>query len=140
LFTIYRPSGWFYASLDSPIIKRSSTVTNLLLEIADQLVGALQPDRQPQQVGRAGGAGTFDAGAVLDQALDSAERGGALPQLHVGGGGDGDGLSALHAHRQHAAEAAPHLPRGDGVPGVRLEARIEHRLHARMPGEVPRNS
>ena len=73
---------------------------------------------------------------MLQEAFDAAERGGALPDLDVGGSGDGGCLATLHPHRQHAAEAAPHLPHGGGMPGVRGEARIEHRLDSGVAREV----
>ena len=41
--------------------------------------------------------------------------------------------------RDHAAEV-PHLVRGDGVPGMRRQARIEDALDARVPLEVARRS
>ena len=101
--------------------------------------GLSRPTESRSRSGGHGESGPLDAGAVLDQALDAAERGRPLPELHVGGGGDRRGLAALHAHRQHAAEAALHLPRGDGVAGMRREARIEHGRDARVPREVLRD-
>ena len=47
----------------------------------EQVLDVLEADRQPQQVRRAGVPGPSTRGAVLDQALDAAERGRALPQL-----------------------------------------------------------
>jgi hypothetical protein len=51
------------------------------VEIGDQIGGRFKPDRQAQQVGRAGRAGALDRGAMLDQDLDAAERGRPLPQF-----------------------------------------------------------
>ena len=56
-----------------------------------------------------------DAGAVFDQALGAAERGGAFPELGARRHTDGRRLTALDTNRQHAAEAALHLPCGHRV-------------------------
>src|SRR5262245_32997187 len=48
---------------------RSSRSGQRMLQIADQVVGAFQADGEAQQVRRAGRARTFDAGAMLQQAL-----------------------------------------------------------------------
>ena len=89
--------------------------------------------RQAQQVRRAGRARSFDRGAVLDQAFDAAERGGALPKLHPRRGRDRRGLAARDPDRQHDAEAALHLPRRDRVARVARQARIEHAGDVRVP-------
>ena len=51
------------------------------IEIREQILRILQPDRKPQQVGRAGRSLALDRRPVLDRALDPAERGRALPLL-----------------------------------------------------------
>ena len=53
------------------------------------------------------------------------------------GAGDGGGLPALEAHRQHAAEAALHLARGDRVSRMRAKPGIEHARDRRMIAEMP---
>ena len=54
-----------------------------LVEIGIEVVDILDAGRETQQVGRAGRAGAFDRGAVLDQALDAAERGRTLIQFDI---------------------------------------------------------
>ena len=71
---------------------------------------------------------------MLDQALDAAERGRSFPQLDLGGCGDGGGLPADDANRQHGAKTA-HLAGGDRMAGMGRQAGIEHVPHARMIGE-----
>src|SRR5205807_93566 len=100
---------------------RSLQRSHRLLEVADQVVGALEADREPEQIRRARRARPFHAGAMLQEAFDAAERGGALPDLDVGGGGDGGRFAALDAHGEHAAEAAVHLAGGGGMLSVRVK-------------------
>ena len=50
--------------------------------------GSSMPTERRSRSGGAGRAGALDRGAVLDQALDAAERGRALPQLDARRGGD----------------------------------------------------
>ena len=57
-----------------------------LLQIVDQILHILDAGGQAQQVRGHRGAGAFDAGAVLDQALGPAERGRPLPDRHPRGG------------------------------------------------------
>ncbi len=45
----------------------------------------------------------------------------------LNGTGDRGVFALLHPDRQHAAEAARHLPQRDVVTGVALDAGIEHR-------------
>ena len=104
-------------------------------QIEEQIVGVFQPDRQPQQIGRTGRALALDRGAVLDQAFDAAERGRPFPHLHVRRGRDRRRLAALEPHRQHAAEAAVHLPRRDVMAGMAGKAGIHQRRQRRMIGE-----
>ena len=105
-----------------------------LLDIRDQVLDAFEANGEPQQIGWAGTAGPLDARPVLDQAFDAAERGRPLPHLHASGAGDGGCLAAPDAHRQHAAEPALHLARGDRVSGMRCEAR--DRARARRRGDA----
>src|SRR5919202_795954 len=79
-------------------------------KVGDEIVRVLDPDRQAQQVARHRTGRALDGGAVLDQALDAAERGRALPQRDIGGRGDRGGLAPSDADRQHGAEAALYLP------------------------------
>jgi hypothetical protein len=44
-----------------------------LLEVSDEIGCVLDSYRQPQEVGRRGRSGTFDGGAVFDEALDATE-------------------------------------------------------------------
>ena len=74
---------------------------------------------------------------MLDQAFDAAERGRALPEFHARCGRDRGAFAAADADRQHRAEAA-HLPRRDGVTGMRGQAGIEHARDPRMRGELVR--
>ena len=111
-----RLSAWSRSSNRSPL---SSTPT----------------DRRRRSGGQ-GVPGAFDAGAMLDQAFDAAQRGRALPQRHARGRGDRRALAALDAHRQHAAEAARHLLPRDRVAGERRQAGIEHLAHHRVGGEA----
>src|ERR1700742_238683 len=45
-------------------------------------------------------------------------------------------LAAFHADGQHAAEAAMHLARSDGVAGEILHPRIKHMGHIRVTDEM----
>src|SRR5690242_11027553 len=67
------------------------------VEVVVEIARILQADREAQQVSWAGRARPLDRGAVLDQALDTAERSGALPQLDARGGRDRGLLAGLHA-------------------------------------------
>ncbi len=78
---------------------------------------------------------------MLDQAFDAAERGRAFPDLDPSRGGDRGGLAVpraapwwttFYADRQHAAEAALHLLRGDRMAGMARQAGIKHFDHTRM--------
>src|SRR5262245_18135593 len=80
-----------------------------LRNICQQVLGALDACRQAQQVARNRRARAFDRGTMLEQALDPAQRGGALAQLDPRGASDGRGFAALHADGEHATEAAGHL-------------------------------
>ena len=109
------------------------------LEIGDEVVGRLDPDREPDEVprrrrtGRVGGRGVRHPVRVLDQALDAAERLGEREDLRPGDERDGL-LLGLDEERDHAAEVA-HLARGDLVAGVVGEAGVEHALDRRVPLE-----
>ena len=59
-----------------------------LVEIGVEVVRVFHADREPQQVRRAGRARALDAGAMLDQAFDAAQRRRALPQLDARRRGD----------------------------------------------------
>src|SRR5437016_5989004 len=89
------------------------------LEILDEVAGVLDADREAEQAGRRGRARAFDRGAVLDEALDAAELGRALPHLDLRRRGDRRRGAALDDDAQHAAEAAGHLAPRDGVARAR---------------------
>src|SRR3569833_729751 len=95
-------------------------------QIEMQFIDVLETDRETQQVGGTGRAFAFDRGTMLDQAFYAAERGGSLPQPDAGGGGNRRLLAFGDAQRQHAAEAARHLPHGNVVAGMRAQAGIEN--------------
>ena len=56
-----------------------------LVQVSDQVSGVFEADGEAQQVLGRGGAGFFDGGAVFDQAVGSAEAGGAGNQVQPGG-------------------------------------------------------
>jgi benzoate membrane transport protein len=118
--------------------RRLVSVAKRLVEVREQIVRVLDADRQAEQVGRAGGARSFDRGPMLDQALDAAERGGPLPEPDRGRRRDRAGLSAEHLHGKHVAEAVLHLPGGKVVAGMLGQARIEHARDRRMGREAER--
>ena len=97
-----------------------------LLQVGDQISGILDADRQAQQVRGHRAGRPLDRGAVLDQALDPAERGGAHEQAHRLGDGERGLGAAAYPQGQHAAEAARHLALGDPVARMALQTRIEH--------------
>ena len=61
-------------------ITRGRSARQCRLQVGDQVVRLLDADRKAQEVARHRRGRALDAGAVLDQALDAAQRGGALPQ------------------------------------------------------------
>src|ERR1035438_4461533 len=75
-----------------------------LRQVVDKIVGVLQADRDAQQALRRGAPGPFDGGAMLDQAFDAAQAGGAREQLDPCGHGHRRLPAALHLERQHASE------------------------------------
>src|SRR5690606_42097117 len=79
------------------------------LEIRDQIVGALDSDRQSQQVRGNRGARSLHAHPVLDETLDAAKRGRPLPQPSVRRDSDGRLFAARNTDRQHPAETDLHL-------------------------------
>ena len=103
-----------------------------VVEIIEQIVRILDADREAQEVGRRGRAGPLDRGAMLDQALDTAERGRAFPDANLCGGGDRGLLAALDPDREHATETALHLARRDGMTRVLGQTRIQDRRDARV--------
>src|SRR5262249_59443289 len=64
-----------------------------LVQVGEEIIRVLEPDRETQQINRTGRA--LDRAAMLDQALNAAQRGGTLPQLDLGGSRDGGRLSSL---------------------------------------------
>src|SRR6185312_1939606 len=95
-------------------------------QVEIKLIRVLKANGKPQQVVRARRPLALDRGAVLDEAFDAAQRGGALPQVHPGGDGDRRLCAIADADGEHAAEAADHLPQGDLVAGVLREAGVKH--------------
>src|SRR5476651_1361154 len=59
-----------------------------LIEVRDQVVRVLEPDREPNEVLRRLRARAFARGAMLDQALDGAERRGAHEELRLSDRGE----------------------------------------------------
>ena len=93
---------------------------------------SIPTERRTRFGGAANGASAVDgvrhARRHLDEALDAAERLGELEELRAR-----DErlrlLRRLGEERDHAAEVA-HLPRGDRMPGMRRQPRVEHVLDA----------
>src|SRR5215510_13938581 len=85
--TLFRPPGTRSPQRVMASIARKAPRMSLrperLLDIADQVLDVLDPDRQAHEIGRALRARTLDAGAMLGKALDRTERGRALehPEL-----------------------------------------------------------
>src|SRR2546430_7760570 len=110
-----------------------------LLDIFDQIVEMLDADRQAHQIRGAQRPGPFDAGAVLREALDRAQRGGSFEYAQIGGERLRGCLAAGEAQRRHPAEATAHLPRRDGVTGMGGESPVEHVRKLRMGPQPQRN-
>ena len=115
--------------------------TSAGLEVVDQVVGRLDPDREADEVARrgerrVGGRRVRHPRGVLDQALDAAEALGERPDLRARDERDGL-LLGLDEERDHAAEVA-HLPGGDLV--ARVAPRGRGRGRARPRGCASRNS
>ena len=105
------------------------------LEVGDQVVGRLDPDREAHEVARrgerrVGGRRVRHPRGVLDQALDAAEALGECPHLRAPDEVDGL-LLGLDEERDHAAEVA-HLPGGELVARVAREAGVEDALDPRV--------
>src|SRR5262245_56804928 len=67
----------------------STSLTQRLFQIRNQIVGMLQPNRHPQQIPRRPGLLAFHRGAVLTQAVRATQAGGAGKQP----------ATRRHAHR-----------------------------------------
>src|SRR5262249_42544939 len=106
------------------------------VEIGDEIVGVLQPDRDPEQAFGSAGGGAFDRGPMLDQAFGPAQAGGPGEELEPRGQGQGSLPSSRHDDREHAAEGA-HLARGDGVARIAGQAWIVDPLHLSVVGQEP---
>src|ERR671923_237314 len=94
------------------------------LEVGDQVVRRLEPDRQSDEVARSGErrvrrGGVRHPGGVLDEALDAAERLGELPDRCAADQADRL-LLRLGEEAHHPAEVG-HLARGDLVARVVVE-------------------
>src|ERR1041385_4058262 len=92
--------------------------THRAVAVGVEIARVLQPDREAEQVGRAGRAWSLDRGPMLDQAFDPAQRSRALPDLDARGCVDRGALAAFQPHRHHAREAA-HLALGERMAGKR---------------------
>src|SRR5581483_2228218 len=107
----------------------------LRLEIRDEILGRLDPDREADEVRRrgegcVGGGGVRHPRRHLDEALDAAERLREPEEVRR----RGESLRLLRRlgeERHHAAEV-PHLARGDRVAGVARQAGVEDALDARV--------
>ena len=90
------------------------------------------PTDRRSRSGGAGRAGAFDAGAVLDQALDAAERGRALPQLRrCAAVGDRRRLAAARRGSTACRRSRRCICRAaTSWPGCVGQARVEHRRDA----------
>ena len=86
----------------------------------------LDPDREAQKVRRCGAVRTLDRKAVLDQALDAAERRRALPDLDLSGGGDRRLGPACDPDAEHSAKPPGHLAGGDRVSGMGGQSGIQN--------------
>src|SRR5271157_961796 len=100
----------------------SGSAAERAVEVAPQVFDILDSGGKTQKVGRAGGVGAFDRGAVLDERLDAAERGRALPQSNPRRRCDRGLRPVANTDRQHAAEAALHLPASRPVAGMMRQA------------------
>ena len=107
-------------------------------DIPPEVLDVLDAGGEAQQIGRAGRAGALDRGAMLDQLFDAAERGRSLPQSDPRRGRDRRLGAAAHADRQHAAEAAVHLPARDIMAGMVRQPGIEDGGDGRMIGKPVR--
>src|SRR5262249_46237128 len=103
-----------------------SLLGQCLLQIADQILDRFDADGKSQQIRWCSAIGALDAGAVLDQALDATERGGASPKPDPGAGFERRLASALEADRKHATVAAVHLTARDSMAGICGQSGIEH--------------
>src|SRR5690348_10363993 len=107
-----------------------------VFQVLDQIADVLDPCRQPEQIGWTRRVRTFDRGAMLDQALDAANRSRTLPEPHMRCSRDRRALAALDANGEHAAEAALHLARRHRVTRKVGQSGIEHVLDERMTAEM----
>ena len=116
---------------------RSVDTGQCLIEIADQVVGMLQPDRQSQQVLREVGSRAVGGGAglVLNKALRAAEAGGSGEQPHPGRHGGRGRSPAAQLAGDDSPEPVEHTC-GEFVLGVIGQSGIVHRVHGRMPLQV----
>ncbi|MCG2606091.1 MAG: PLP-dependent transferase, partial [Achromobacter sp.] len=94
----------------------------------------LEADGDAEEVGRRRARRCLDRGAVLDEALGAAERGGALEQLHARRHAERVLRAPADLEREHPAEPV-HLPEGRVAAGVARQAACASRcaLAARPP-------
>ena len=101
-----------------------------LTEIVENVLGRLDPDAEPDQIGwdLEFGPGSGCVGhhaGVLDQGLDGTERFGEREHLRRGGEPHCGIGAAGDSERHHSTEVL-HLPRSGVVPGMIGQARVEH--------------
>src|SRR5437016_3786471 len=117
--------------------KRGQSVQRLG-EVLDEVVRMLEPDREADEVFGRARARPFARRAMLDEALDSAERGRADEELRLRDGGDGALAPAVRLERQHPSEAR-HLAARDLVSRMRFEPGVVHGAHGALPLEEARD-
>ena len=110
-----------------------------LVEIRDQQGRLFEPDRETQQIRRRCRMWTFDRSAVLDQAMRTAQAGGAGKQADPGRYCHGLLAAAAHLGGEHAAESG-HLPRRHLVTGMAGQTRIVDRFDRPVRLEKPGHS
>src|SRR5689334_18313951 len=80
-----------------------------LLQVRDQVARVFEADGQAQQIGRRLRSGSFDGGAMLDEAVRAAEAGGPGEQADSGRYSHGLIAAAAYLRGEHCAESG-HLP------------------------------
>src|SRR5690606_11460062 len=106
-------------------------------QVYNKIFDGFDAHRKPQQIGWARRPLTFDASAVLDEALDATKRRRPLPNRNIRRRGDSRCLAAFYTDRKHSAEATTHLTRCHIVSRVRFQAGIKNLLDLRMLCDVP---
>src|ERR1700733_11257703 len=105
-----------------------------LVQVGDKVRRAFQADREPEQRFRRAREDPLDRGAMFDQAVGSSQAGGAHDQLQPRSHGEGLIPSAPNLKREHTAKVA-HLPAGNRMPRIVLEAGIVNHRYRRVSGQ-----